>query len=94
MIVLYLAARPEIQYIVRRSPDWKPVKETYISLILVGSQAVGFVSDMVGSMQLGFLVYVLWIPNGPPLGATLAEKAEVIIAELLTLFTMLLSATI
>lgn len=82
-IFSYLGLRPGIQYIARKSPDGLPVKETYVLLILLGSLAVGFMCDLVGSMQLGFLVVGLMIPNGPALGATVAEKTELIVMELL-----------
>ncbi|KAI4339148.1 hypothetical protein MLD38_024120 [Melastoma candidum] len=82
-ILFYVGFRPAIQYIARRSPGGIPVKETYVLTILLGSLVAGLLCDLVGSMQLGFLVAGLMVPNGPPVGATLTEKTELGVMELL-----------
>ncbi|XP_074355027.1 cation/H(+) antiporter 24-like [Apium graveolens] len=75
-------------WIVRATPEGKPVEQTYIVLILLGVMVVGFVSDFLG-LAIGNapLWYGLAIPDGPPLGATLVEKSETIIMEILMPFS-------
>lgn len=75
-------------WIVRATPEGKPVEQTYIVLILLGVMVIGFISDFLG-LAIGNapLWYGLAIPDGPPLGATLVEKSETIITEILMPFS-------
>ncbi|KAM7522024.1 hypothetical protein LguiA_011926 [Lonicera macranthoides] len=74
-------------WIVRTTPEGKPVDQIYIVAILVGVLAVGFVSDMCGlAIANGPLWLGLAVPDGPPLGATLVEKTETFIMEVLMPF--------
>ncbi|KAI4384556.1 hypothetical protein MLD38_002696 [Melastoma candidum] len=76
-------AHPALLYMIQKTPEGKPVKESYIMVIIVGSMVIGFITGLIGSMLFGFLLFGLMIPHGPPLGATLAEKTESFISEVL-----------
>ncbi|KAK1373978.1 Cation/H(+) antiporter like [Heracleum sosnowskyi] len=75
-------------WIVQTTPEGKPVDELYIVLILVGVAVVGFVCDMTGlAIANGPLWLGLAVPDGPPLGATLVEKSETFLLEILLPFS-------
>ncbi|KAJ7959589.1 Cation/H(+) antiporter like [Quillaja saponaria] len=86
--------RPAMIWIKKTTPDGKPVKETYIVLILVGVLVMVAAFDAVGVPYVhGPLILGLTIPDGPPLGATLEEKSELIISEFfLPLFFLVVGA--
>ncbi|XP_010068921.2 cation/H(+) antiporter 15 [Eucalyptus grandis] len=75
--------RPLIMLIIQRTPEGKPVREFYIMSIFIGSLLVGVLTDMIGSMHFGMLLFGLVIPNGPPLGSTISEKIEAVCTEVL-----------
>ncbi|KAI4306887.1 hypothetical protein L6164_030128 [Bauhinia variegata] len=76
--------RPAMLIIEKRTPEGKPVKEIYIVLILLGVLIMAAISDIIGlSFLQGPLLLGLIMPNGAPLGTTLAEKSEVIILQFL-----------
>ncbi|WOG94609.1 hypothetical protein DCAR_0313905 [Daucus carota subsp. sativus] len=80
--------RAVMLWIVRATPEGKPVEQIYIVFILLGVMVIGFISDFLG-LAIGNapLWYGLAIPDGPPLGATLVEKSETIITEILMPFS-------
>ncbi|XP_056164118.1 cation/H(+) antiporter 15-like [Syzygium oleosum] len=76
---------PVIMLIIQKLPERKPVGEFYISSILVVALVMASLTDMIGSINLGVIMFRLVIPNGPPLGVTLSEKIELITMEILML---------
>lgn len=75
-------------WIVQTTPEGKPVDELYVVLILVGVAALGFICDMTGlAIANGPLWLGLAVPDGPPLGATLVEKSETFLMEILLPFS-------
>lgn len=86
--VIFGGIRQVMLWIVQATPEGKPVEELYIVLILVGVVVVGFVSDMCGlAIANGPLWLGLAVPDGPPLGATLVEKSETFLLEILLPFS-------
>ncbi|CAK9164148.1 unnamed protein product [Ilex paraguariensis] len=80
--------RQAMLWIVRSTPEGKPVEQFYVIAILLGVLVVGFVSDMCGlAIANGPLWLGLAVPDGPPLGATLVERSETIIMEVLMPFS-------
>ncbi|KAK9124643.1 hypothetical protein Sjap_014245 [Stephania japonica] len=76
--------RPVFIWIIKRTPDGEPVKEVYITLILLAALASGFISIALGqNAYFGPFILGLAIPDGPPLGTTLVNKIEPIISGLL-----------
>ncbi|XVE99825.1 hypothetical protein REPUB_Repub03eG0234900 [Reevesia pubescens] len=77
-----IVVRPILLWIIKRTPKGKPVKECYVIAILVCTLLMGVITDAVGAsfgpaaMIMGFI-----IPDGPPLGATIIQKCELIITE-------------
>ncbi|XP_052169995.1 cation/H(+) antiporter 24 [Diospyros lotus] len=80
--------RAAMNWIVRTTPEGKPVEQAYVVSILVSVMVVAFISDITGvSLVNGPLWLGLAVPDGPPLGATLVERTETFITELLMPFS-------
>ncbi|KAH7672560.1 Cation/H+ exchanger domain-containing protein [Dioscorea alata] len=76
--------RPAAIWVIERTPPGKPVDEGYIFLFLVIVLATAFVGNMIGGNTFHIsLMLGLVIPDGPPLGAALAEKIEAFIHGIL-----------
>ncbi|XP_068640974.1 cation/H(+) antiporter 15-like [Aristolochia californica] len=83
VVFILCVFRPLTKWIIRKTPEGKPVAEVYIFIILAGVLVIGFFSEMVGANSFnGALVMGLVIPDGPPLGSTLVEKLDSVLSEL------------
>ncbi|XP_030518048.1 cation/H(+) antiporter 15-like [Rhodamnia argentea] len=83
LLLIFGIVRPVIMLIIEKVPERKPVSEIYISSILVVALVMAALTDMIGSINFGVMMLGLVIPNGPPLGATLSEKIELVTLEIL-----------
>ncbi|KAI3461686.1 hypothetical protein Pfo_018349 [Paulownia fortunei] len=82
--------RQAMMWIVRTTPEGKPVDQIYVVAILLGVMVVGFVADMFGlAIANGPLWLGLAVPDGPPLGAILVEKSETIVMDILMPFSFM-----
>lgn len=82
--------RQAMLWIVRTTPEGKPVEEIYVIMILLGVPIFGFIADMFGlAVCNGPLWLGLAVPDGPPLGAILVEKSETIMSYILMPFIYL-----
>ncbi|KAM2619747.1 hypothetical protein TB1_035869 [Malus domestica] len=74
---VFCVFRPIMFWIVKRTPEGSPVKDSYIFFILLAFLGSGLFSHwcelpiVIGPLILGFAV-----PDGPPLGATLVKKLD------------------
>lgn len=82
LLVIFGVIGRAIRLIIQKKPEGKPVHELYILSILVGALVIACLTDLIGSLQFGVILFGLVIPNGPPLGSTLTEKIELIAMEL------------
>ncbi|KAF5736533.1 putative K(+)/H(+) antiporter [Tripterygium wilfordii] len=74
--------RPAAKYIVKRTPEGKPVKEVYVILVTITALLMSLMSELIGGTFVqGALITGLLVPEGPPLGATIVEKSELLIME-------------
>ncbi|XP_030464242.1 cation/H(+) antiporter 24-like [Syzygium oleosum] len=90
MAIMFLCIRPAASWIIRNTPEGKPVDQPYIIVILVGVLVTGFLTDFLGvGIANGPLWLGLMIPDGPPLGTTLVERSDTIIMELLMPFSFM-----
>ncbi|XP_075521880.1 cation/H(+) antiporter 24-like [Primulina tabacum] len=82
--------RQAMIWIIRTTPEGQQVDQFYIVLILLGVMIAGFITDMFGlAIANGPFWLGLAIPDGPPLGATVVEKSETIVIELLMPFSFM-----
>lgn len=82
--------RKVLMWIIRTTPQGKPVDQFYVVAILLGVMVSGFVADMFGlAICNGPFWLGLAIPDGPPLGSILVEKSETIVMEILMPFSFM-----
>lgn len=75
--------RPIVLWIIRNTPDGKPVKEKYILGLLILPLVLGTLTDSLGmTYGPGTILVGLMIPAGPPLGSALVEKCQTIKSNL------------
>ncbi|GJX23713.1 cation/H(+) antiporter 24-like protein [Tanacetum coccineum] len=87
LITIFGGNRMLMFQIIKKTPEGKPVEQFYIVTILAGVLAWGFVSDFLGiALVNGPMWFGLAIPDGPPLGATLVQKSESFISDILMPF--------
>lgn len=93
MVVLasiFGGVRQVMMWIIRTTPEGKPVDQIYVIAILLGVMVVGFIADMFGlAIANGPLLLGLAVPEGPPLGAILVEKSETILMDILMPFSFM-----
>lgn len=83
-------ARQAMLWIIRATPEEKPVDQTCVTAILVTVMVAGLVSDTFGlTVANGPLWLGLAVPNGPPLGTALVEKMETIVRDILRPFSFM-----
>ncbi|XP_014521686.1 cation/H(+) antiporter 15-like [Vigna radiata var. radiata] len=74
-IFVPLVCRPVMFWIVRRTPEGRPVKDGYLYVIIVLLFLLGWVSVKINQeFVLGAFILGLAVPEGPPLGAALVKK--------------------
>lgn len=75
--------------IIQLTPEGKPVKNYYITLICCGVLASAIACDNVG-LQYHFAPFVigLAVPSGPPLGSAIADMMDIFISGLLAPFIL------
>ncbi|KAF2292193.1 hypothetical protein P3X46_022173 [Hevea brasiliensis] len=83
--IIVFGIRPAALWLVRHTPEGKPVKEIYTFVVLIALMGCVFLGEVVGIDALisSFLVG-LAIPDGPPLGAALVERLDCFVSVLLT----------
>jgi len=84
IIVLVFAIRPTMFWVIRQTPEGRPVKDTYIHTIMLMVFGSGFLSHLVGQTPLsGPFTLGLAIPDGPPLGSAIVDKLNCFILDVL-----------
>ncbi|KAL8141403.1 hypothetical protein V2J09_007424 [Rumex salicifolius] len=86
---LVIGGIPKIMaWINSNTPEGKAIDRNYVVLIFLGVFVIGFTTDFMGAaIANGPLWLGLAIPDGPPLGATLVDKSEMIMTQLLLPFS-------
>jgi len=82
IIVLVFAIRPTMFWVIRQTPEGRPVKDTYIHTIMLMVLGSGYLSHLFGQTLLfGPLILGLAVPDGPPLGSTIVKKFSCLISD-------------
>ncbi|XP_061369170.1 cation/H(+) antiporter 4-like [Gastrolobium bilobum] len=77
IILIPALFRPAMFWIIKHTPEGRPVKDGYIYLIIVMVFGLGWVSVKINQdFVLGAFVLGLSVPEGPPLGSALVKKLE------------------
>lgn len=84
IFIVVFGFRPAALWIIRHTPEGKPVKEIYIFAVMLALLGCGFAGEFFGLSGL-FASFALGlvIPDGPPLGAALVERLDCFVSVLL-----------
>ncbi|CAM8950130.1 unnamed protein product [Rhodiola kirilowii] len=84
ILIAVFGFRPVALWIIRHTPEGKPVKEIYIFAVMLVLLGYGFAGEYFGlSCLFASFVLGLVIPDGPPLGAALVERLDCFVSVLL-----------
>lgn len=85
--VITVVIRRLMLLIVRSTPEGKPVEQIFVIGILLSVMVMAFLTDMCGiAIANGPMWFGIVVPDGPPLGATIVEKTETFVNEVLMPF--------
>ncbi|GAU27257.1 hypothetical protein TSUD_125370 [Trifolium subterraneum] len=89
--LLLSCVRPAMLWINSKTPEGKPVDQSFIVAILLGIFMMGFITDMFGiAIVNGPLWLGLVVPDGPGLGATMVHRSKTFMNEFLMPFSFIL----
>ncbi|XP_022732135.1 LOW QUALITY PROTEIN: cation/H(+) antiporter 12-like [Durio zibethinus] len=88
IIVLVFVLRPLMVWIVRETPEGRPIKEVYIfAIMLIALGSSMYTHCFNQSPLFGAFLFGLAVPDGPPLGSALVDKFECFVSGVfLTLY--------
>ncbi|GMG98206.1 hypothetical protein Nepgr_000046 [Nepenthes gracilis] len=87
IIVVVFVIRPFMRWMIRETPQGRPVKDTYVLISFLIMLLGELFTDISGQyVLLGAYIIGAGVPDGPPLGATLVEKFDVFITGILEPF--------
>lgn len=82
IVVAVFIFRPAMLWIVRSTPNGRPVQDGYICIIILLVLGSGVTSNIMGrTVYSGPFILGLAVPEGPPLGASLVNKLDGIITS-------------
>jgi len=85
LICIPLVGRPAMKWIVKNTPEGKPVNKIYIHAIIVTFLGLGFFAGYFNQPFLvGAVILGLAVPEGPPLGSELVSQLELFSSWFLT----------
>lgn len=86
LLAFFYMVRPALHWVVSRTPEGRAVDEDYIVGILLVTLLAALLTNSIGLILLGSIMFGLAIPNGPPLATTIVDKSEIFIMEFLMPF--------
>ncbi|OMP05300.1 Cation/H+ exchanger [Corchorus olitorius] len=88
IIVLVFVIRPFMFWIIRRTPQGKPVEDKYICMVILLAFGCALYAHFFDRSPIfGAFLFGLAVPDGPPLGSALVDKFECFVSgSMLLLF--------
>jgi Kef-type K+ transport system membrane component KefB len=81
VVFIICVLRPIMLWMVRKTPEGKPIKESYIMYVFLMLLGCAFVSELIGERYLvGAVILGMAVPDGPPLGSALAERLDTMVS--------------
>ncbi|KAI3844793.1 hypothetical protein MKX03_024335 [Papaver bracteatum] len=79
LICIFFIVRPEALWIIKNTPEGRPVSDVYITLIMISVLLCGLAGGYCGLNATLFPFFLgLAIPDGPPLGSALVHKLRIV----------------
>ncbi|XP_026432432.1 cation/H(+) antiporter 15-like [Papaver somniferum] len=79
VIYVFFIVRPAALWIVKNTPEGRPVDDIYITWIMISVLLCGLASEYCGlNCTVGVFLLGLAIPDGPPLGSALVKKLRIV----------------
>ncbi|KAI3915549.1 hypothetical protein MKW92_005066 [Papaver armeniacum] len=79
VIYVFFIVRPAALWIVKNTPEGRPVDDIYITWIMISVLLCGLASEYCGlNGTVGVFLLGLAIPDGPPLGSALVKKLRIV----------------
>ncbi|KAI3954650.1 hypothetical protein MKW98_019781 [Papaver atlanticum] len=79
LIYIFIIVRPAALWIVKNTPEGRPINDVYISLIMISVLLCGLASEYCGlNGTVGAFFLGLAIPDGPPFGSALVHKLRIV----------------
>ncbi|XP_061373033.1 cation/H(+) antiporter 4-like [Gastrolobium bilobum] len=76
-IIVPLVCRPAMFWIIKNTPEGRPVADGYIYVIIIMVFALGWVAVQINQgFELAAFLLGLAVPEGPPLGSALVKKLQ------------------
>lgn len=93
ILVVIIIIRPAMLWIVKRTPEGRPVKDSYIYSVILLILLAGAFTHWIGEFPiLGPFIIGFAVPDGPPLGSALEDKLDSFVSGLfIPLFMTLIS---
>ncbi|XP_057981058.1 cation/H(+) antiporter 15-like [Malania oleifera] len=83
LLLIVFLGRPTMKWIIKRTPEGEPVRETYSNTILAVAFVLAVLSDALGlEYRFGPFVLGLVVPAGPPLGSTLSKRLDTLTSRM------------
>lgn len=84
LLTITYICRPLVVWVMHKTPQGKPMKESHLVIICVIVLFSGFVSEVSGQRYIvGPMVLGLLVPDGPPLGTTVENRIETLVSTFL-----------
>ncbi|KAH0997622.1 hypothetical protein GBA52_021486 [Prunus armeniaca] len=84
IIVVVALLRPAMYWVIKQTPENRPVKKTYVNIIIMLMLTSGVLSHMYGQgFHFGPFIFGLAVPAGPPLGSAIEEKLNLFVSDVL-----------
>ena len=82
VIVIIFAIRPAMFWVIRQTPEGRPIKDTYVHGIVLVALGSAYLSHAYGqTLVIGPFFLGLAIPDGPPLGSAIVNKFNCFIQD-------------
>ncbi|PSR95784.1 Cation/H(+) antiporter like [Actinidia chinensis var. chinensis] len=93
ILVVIIIIKPAMLWVIRQTPEGRPVKDSYIYCIILVILLSGAFSHWIGEFPiLGPFILGFAIPDGPPLGSALVDKLDSFVSGLFIPLFMTMTA--
>ncbi|KAI3845414.1 hypothetical protein MKW98_029065 [Papaver atlanticum] len=83
-VYIVFIVRPAALWIVKNTPEGKPVKESYLSFIMISVLLCELAAQYCGFyVRVGAFLLGLAVPDGPPLGTTIIDQLDYMVTTFL-----------